>query len=372
MPPWTPRCDEVSALEGSQRSASPASRSSSPSVPTCRPSAGSTTETVVHSFGQLGHAVFRRLGELDVPTFAFVNGAAMGGGIELALALHLPDDVDRRGGDVAARGLPRPDPGLGRRLAAAEPHRAGERPRGHRREPPAAEQAAEAQGRAAPGHRRRALRAGRLPGAVAALGRRRRHRRRRRSIAAPVDRGQLGRRRRHRPRRCCDDRIHGATPAPYAALDLVRAARTRTRDEGFAAEDDALADLVMGDELRASLYAFDLVAEARQAPGRRARQVAGPQGHQGRRRRRRADGQPAGPAVRQAPAGAGRDDRPRRGARRQGPGLRARRPGEAGRQGPAHAGQGRTASRRSSPDRRTRPPSRTPTSSSRPCSRTSP
>lgn len=35
--------------------------------------------------GRLGHEVFRRLGELDVPSFAFVNGAAMGGGLEVAL-----------------------------------------------------------------------------------------------------------------------------------------------------------------------------------------------------------------------------------------------------------------------------------------------
>lgn len=35
--------------------------------------------------GKLGHDVFRRLGELDVPSFAFVNGAAMGGGLEVAL-----------------------------------------------------------------------------------------------------------------------------------------------------------------------------------------------------------------------------------------------------------------------------------------------
>ncbi len=34
---------------------------------------------------QLGHAVFRRLGELPIPAFAFVNGAAMGGGLEVAL-----------------------------------------------------------------------------------------------------------------------------------------------------------------------------------------------------------------------------------------------------------------------------------------------
>jgi enoyl-CoA hydratase/carnithine racemase len=37
------------------------------------------------AIGRLGHGVFRRLGELDVPSFAFVNGAALGGGLELAL-----------------------------------------------------------------------------------------------------------------------------------------------------------------------------------------------------------------------------------------------------------------------------------------------
>jgi len=37
------------------------------------------------AIGRLGHAVFRRLGELPVPTFALVNGAAMGGGLEVAL-----------------------------------------------------------------------------------------------------------------------------------------------------------------------------------------------------------------------------------------------------------------------------------------------
>ena len=35
--------------------------------------------------GKLGHDVFRRLGELGVPSFAFVNGVALGGGLELAL-----------------------------------------------------------------------------------------------------------------------------------------------------------------------------------------------------------------------------------------------------------------------------------------------
>src|SRR4029077_13561503 len=34
--------------------------------------------------GGLGHELFRRFGELSVPSFAFVNGAALGGGLELA------------------------------------------------------------------------------------------------------------------------------------------------------------------------------------------------------------------------------------------------------------------------------------------------
>ncbi|HEY6476711.1 MAG TPA: hypothetical protein VI456_09030, partial [Polyangia bacterium] len=34
---------------------------------------------------QLGHAVFRRLGELGVPSFCFINGVALGGGLEVAL-----------------------------------------------------------------------------------------------------------------------------------------------------------------------------------------------------------------------------------------------------------------------------------------------
>ncbi len=54
--------------------------------------------------------------------------------------------------------------------------------------------------------------------------------------------------------------------SPYAALDLLSAARTATREEGFAAEDETLADLVMSDELRAGLYAFDLVQRRAKRP----------------------------------------------------------------------------------------------------------
>ena len=51
--------------------------------------------------------------------------------------------------------------------------------------------------------------------------------------------------------------------SPLKALDLIEAARTTSRTEGFAAEDIALADLVMADPLRASLYAFNLIQKKR-------------------------------------------------------------------------------------------------------------
>jgi 3-hydroxyacyl-CoA dehydrogenase/enoyl-CoA hydratase/carnithine racemase len=71
-----------------------------------------------------------------------------------------------------------------------------------------------------------------------------------------------------RGRALADTKVHGVAPAPYRALELIDAARTASRDEGFAAEDTALADLTMTDEMRAALYSFDLVQRAkRPGPG---------------------------------------------------------------------------------------------------------
>ena len=66
--------------------------------------------------------------------------------------------------------------------------------------------------------------------------------------------------------RSSTSRPAASRPAPYRALELVAAARTASRDEAFAAEDEALADLVMGDELRAGLYSFDLVQRRAKRP----------------------------------------------------------------------------------------------------------
>jgi 3-hydroxyacyl-CoA dehydrogenase/enoyl-CoA hydratase/carnithine racemase len=56
-----------------------------------------------------------------------------------------------------------------------------------------------------------------------------------------------------------DGQVHGAAPAPYRALDLIEAAASWSLEEGYRAEEDALAELLPGPEAQASVYAFNLV-----------------------------------------------------------------------------------------------------------------
>jgi len=56
-----------------------------------------------------------------------------------------------------------------------------------------------------------------------------------------------------------DGQVHGATPAPYRALDLIEGAASWSLEEGYRAEEDALAELLPGREAQAAVYAFDLV-----------------------------------------------------------------------------------------------------------------
>jgi 3-hydroxyacyl-CoA dehydrogenase/enoyl-CoA hydratase/carnithine racemase len=61
-------------------------------------------------------------------------------------------------------------------------------------------------------------------------------------------------------------RIGSIAKSPYRALDLVKAAKNTDKKTGFAAEDDALADLISGDQFRASIYAFNLVQKRAKRP----------------------------------------------------------------------------------------------------------
>src|SRR5215210_4913370 len=62
-----------------------------------------------------------------------------------------------------------------------------------------------------------------------------------------------------RARNQLDDSVHGAAPAPYRALDLIEGSQTWSIGEGYRAEEEAIADLMLSPQARASLYAFDLV-----------------------------------------------------------------------------------------------------------------
>jgi 3-hydroxyacyl-CoA dehydrogenase/enoyl-CoA hydratase/carnithine racemase len=212
---------------------------------------------------RLGHAVFRRLGELGVPTFAFVNGAAMGGGLELALhcgyrtissgvtAVAMPETflglVPGWGGTYLLPRLIGPSKALkviienalsqNRMMAGREAFTLG---------------IADAIFEPAD-FLEESLRwaAKVLTGEVTVS---------RPGISEDWEQAAAA------ARFFADGKLHGAAPAPYRAVELVAAARDRSRDEGFAAEDEALADLIMSDELRASLYAFDLTRDRARRP----------------------------------------------------------------------------------------------------------
>lgn len=72
----------------------------------------------------------------------------------------------------------------------------------------------------------------------------------------------------HRARARVDDQVHGAAPAPARALDLIELAATGSLESGLRAEEDAVAELLPGPQAQASVYAYDLVE-------RRARRPAG-------------------------------------------------------------------------------------------------
>ena len=215
--------------------------------------------------GRLGHRIFGRLGDGPVPTFAFINGLALGGGLELAL------NCTYRTVHAAVPGVAFPETFLG--LAPGWggcwllPNLIG------------ADKAvtmiienALNQNRMLTGPQVAELRiadvlfdgadfleqslrwaAQVLRGDVV--------------VERGVDRdGPAWEAAVARGRAFADAKVHGAAPAPYRALELISSARTVSREEGFAAEDAVLGELIMGEEFRASVYAFDLAQRRAKRP----------------------------------------------------------------------------------------------------------
>jgi 3-hydroxyacyl-CoA dehydrogenase/enoyl-CoA hydratase/carnithine racemase len=218
--------------------------------------------------GRLGHDVFRRFGELAVPSFAFVNGAALGGGVELPLhctyravssgvtAVALPECflglVPGWGGTYLLPNLVGPEKAVEVIIANALNNNTMLN----------GTSAFELGIFDAIFEPADFLEQALVWAADVLVGRRTLER-------TPVDRDErLWEGALKAGKKIADAKVHGAAPAPYRALELVRLARTADRDTAFEAESQALADLATGEELRSSLYAFDLV-------NRRAKKPAG-------------------------------------------------------------------------------------------------
>ncbi len=221
----------------------------------------------------LGHRVLGMLGDLGVPTFCFINGLALGGGLEVAL------NADYRTVDAAAPAIAFPEvflgiiPGWGG--STLLPNLIGieaalrviiENPLKQNRTL-TAQQALDL-----------GIADALFPSATFLE----------RSIAwtGDVIAGRTKVDRPHAPsrleravkwdaairvaRKSLEARIGTVPEAPYAALELLKGAKKATDRAGvlagFAAEDEVLADLLAGDQAAASLYAFDLVQRRAKRP----------------------------------------------------------------------------------------------------------
>ncbi|MFY1620136.1 3-hydroxyacyl-CoA dehydrogenase NAD-binding domain-containing protein [Micromonospora sp. WMMD736] len=214
--------------------------------------------------GRLGHRVFARLKDSTVPTFAFVNGAAMGGGLELALHCH----YRTLSGGAAALALPEVSLGLvpgwgGTQLlpnligipAATQVIIQNPLMQNKMLKPKQAAEMGIADVLLEPAdflERSLEWAAGVVRGQVTVT---------RPEVDKDMWAGVL-----YFARETLNQRLHGAVPAAYKALDLLETAKDADFAAGTAAEDEALADLVFSEELRSGLYAFDLVQRRAKRP----------------------------------------------------------------------------------------------------------
>ena len=214
------------------------------------------------AIGKLGHDVFRRFDECGIPTFAFINGLALGGGLEVGLHCNY-----RTLASTAFTGLPEVFLGLvpGWGGATILPKLIG---------PERAIQVIMLN--ALNNNTMMKAKDALALGVVDAVYEPSDFLERSVAFAASVLSGKNKIERKDYSTDPAWDsalatgkaaslkKYGGAEIAsPMRALELIAAARTNTRGAGFDAEDQALADLTMSDPLRASLYAFNLIQKKR-------------------------------------------------------------------------------------------------------------
>ncbi|MCX2924648.1 3-hydroxyacyl-CoA dehydrogenase NAD-binding domain-containing protein [Streptomyces sp. NEAU-W12] len=218
-----------------------------------------------HAVGKGGHDVFKRLSTLAVPTFAYYNGAAMGGGVEVGLhcayrtvssaipAFSLPEVFlglvpgwggcallpNLIGAEKAVSVIIENSLNQNKQLKGEQVYELG---------------IADAIFEGADFLEQSLIwTAAVLKGEIV--------------VDRPViDRGEAWDQAVAKGRFVADSKVHGAAPAAYRALDIIAAAKDGDLQQGYDAEDKALADLIMGGELRSGLYAFNLVQKRAKRP----------------------------------------------------------------------------------------------------------
>ncbi|GHE08005.1 3-hydroxyacyl-CoA dehydrogenase NAD-binding domain-containing protein [Klenkia taihuensis] len=225
------------------------------------PRIGSRDEAL--EIARQGHRVFARLRDAAVPTFAFVNGAALGGGLELAL--HADHRTVSTGAFVA---FPEVFLGLvpgwgGTQLlprligidAAVTVVVENALSQNRMTSGPRAAELGIADALFEPAdflERSLEWAAGVLTGAV--------------TVDRPAVDTAAWDDAIARARQVVAARTRGASPAAVRAVDLLELSRDAAFTDGTAAEDEALADLITTPELRSSLYAFDLTQKRAKRP----------------------------------------------------------------------------------------------------------
>ncbi|MCG6497406.1 3-hydroxyacyl-CoA dehydrogenase NAD-binding domain-containing protein [Kitasatospora sp. A2-31] len=217
------------------------------------------------AIGKGGHEVFKRIAALPVPSFAFYNGAAMGGGVEVGLhctyrtvsagvpAFSLPEVflglVPGWGGCTILPNLIGPAKAVkviiensmsqNKQLKGKDVFELG---------------IADAIFEPADFLEQSLLWAAKVLKGDVVVER------------EEIDRGKAWDDAVAWGRLVADAKVHGAAPAAYKALDIIAQVKDEDLQAGFDAEDAALAELIMGGELRSGIYAFNLVQRRAKKP----------------------------------------------------------------------------------------------------------
>jgi 3-hydroxyacyl-CoA dehydrogenase/enoyl-CoA hydratase/carnithine racemase len=227
-----------------------------------------TDRETARQTGVLGHSTFLRLHDSGIPTFAFVNGAALGGGVEIALACH----YRTLAANAAMMALPEVFLGIlpgwggtqllpriiGPENAVTVIIENSLNQNSMLRPTQAAALGVVDVVLDAADYLEQSFgwMAGVLNGSQSVSRTDYSSAEFEPEWVSALERGRV----------IADLRTHGASPAPYRALELIELSRTADLAAGLAAEAEGLADLIVSQEFRAGLYSFNLTQKRARKP----------------------------------------------------------------------------------------------------------